>query len=35
MFVARTPKHNIVMPAFIGFHWAKRLFEWLYLRRYR
>jgi len=35
MFVARTPKHNIVMPSFIGFHWAKRLFEWIYLRKYR
>jgi sulfide:quinone oxidoreductase len=35
MFVARTPSRNIVMPSFIGFHWAKRFFEWMYLRRYR
>ena len=35
MFVARTAKRNIVMPSFVGFHWAKRLFEWNYLRQYR
>jgi sulfide:quinone oxidoreductase len=35
MFVARTGKRNIVLPSFIGFHWAKRVFEWLYLRKYR
>jgi len=35
MLVARTPKRNIVLPSFIGFHWAKRLFEWNYLRQYR
>ena len=35
MFVARTAKRNLILPSFIGFHWAKRLFEWLYLRRYR
>jgi sulfide:quinone oxidoreductase len=35
MFVARTAKRNLLLPSFIGFHWAKRLFEWLYLRRYR
>ena len=35
MFVARSGKRNIVLPSFIGFHWAKRVFEWLYLRRYR
>lgn len=35
MFVARSGTRNIVLPSFIGFHWAKRLFEWLYLRRYR
>ena len=35
MFVARTPKRNILMPSFIGFHWAKRFFEWWYLRKYR
>ncbi|MEZ5588101.1 MAG: FAD-dependent oxidoreductase [Sedimenticolaceae bacterium] len=35
MFVARTPSRNIVLPSFIGFHWAKRFFEWMYLRQYR
>lgn len=35
MFVARSGTRNIVLPSFIGFHWAKRLFEWMYLRRYR
>ncbi len=35
MFVARTARRNVVMPSFIGFHWAKRLFEWRYLRQYR
>ena len=35
MLVARTPNRNIVLPSFIGFHWAKRLFEWSYLRQYR
>jgi len=35
MFVARTPNRNIVLPSFVGFHWAKRLFEWMYLRQYR
>ena len=35
MFVARTAKRNLILPSFIGFHWAKRIFEWLYLRKYR
>lgn len=35
MLVARTEKHNLVLPKFVGFHWAKRLFEWNYLRQYR
>lgn len=35
MFVARTGKRNIVLPSFIGFHWTKRFFEWMYLRKYR
>jgi sulfide:quinone oxidoreductase len=35
MMVYRTEKRNIVTPAFAGFHWAKRLFEWHYLREYR
>jgi sulfide:quinone oxidoreductase len=35
MLVARTDKRNLVLPSFVGFHWAKRLFEWNYLRQYR
>lgn len=35
MLVARTEKHNLVLPAMQPFHWLKRGFEWLYLRRYR
>lgn len=35
MLVARTPHRNLVLPSFVGFHWAKRLFEWNYLRQYR
>lgn len=35
MLVARTPKHNLVLPNLRLFHWLKRLFEWWYLRRYR
>jgi len=35
MMVYRTEKRNVVTPPFIGFHWAKRLFENHYLREYR
>jgi sulfide:quinone oxidoreductase len=35
MLVARNDKRNLVLPSFVGFHWAKRLFEWNYLRQYR
>ncbi len=35
MLVVRTLKRNLVLPTFVGFHWAKRLFEWNYLRQYR
>ena len=35
MLVARTPSRNLVLPSFVGFHWAKRAFEWKYLRQYR
>lgn len=35
MMVYRSERRNIVTPAFTGFHWAKRLFEWHYLRNYR
>jgi sulfide:quinone oxidoreductase len=33
--VARDEKRNLVMPKLRLFHWLKRLFEWLYLRKYR
>lgn len=35
MLVARTATRNVMMPSFVGFHWAKRAFEWNYLRQYR
>jgi sulfide:quinone oxidoreductase len=35
MLVARSSTRNLVLPKFIGFHWAKRAFEWNYLRQYR
>jgi sulfide:quinone oxidoreductase len=35
MLVARTEKHNLVLPSFIAFHWMKRAFEWWYLREFR
>jgi sulfide:quinone oxidoreductase len=35
MYVFRTQKNNVVLPSFVGFHWAKRAFEWNYLRQYR
>jgi len=35
MLVARTPKRSIVLPACRIWHWAKRFFEWWYLRQYR
>jgi sulfide:quinone oxidoreductase len=35
MLVARTSKRNLVLPSFVGFHWAKRAFERAYLRHYR
>lgn len=35
MLVTRTEKASRVTPPFIAFHWAKRLFEWNYLRKYR
>jgi len=35
MLVARTEKHNLVMPEMRILHWTKRLFEWWYLRQYR
>lgn len=35
MLVARTEKHNLVLPSSPVFHWLKRGFEWWYLRHYR
>jgi sulfide:quinone oxidoreductase len=35
MLVARTDRLNLMLPASPVFHWAKRAFERLYLRRYR
>lgn len=33
--VWRTPRRNLVLPPSRIFHWAKRAFEWRYLRKYR
>lgn len=35
MLVARTENYNVVLPSLRLFHWLKRFFEWLYLRRVR
>ena len=35
MMVYRTEKRNLVTPPFVGFHWAKRVFEHHYLKEYR
>lgn len=35
MLVARTPQRSTVLPACRLWHWAKRFFEWWYLRQYR
>lgn len=35
MLITRNEKSSRVLPASLGFHWAKRLFEWRYLRKYR
>jgi sulfide:quinone oxidoreductase len=35
MLVARTERHNLMLPDLRLLHWTKRLFEWWYLRRYR
>ncbi len=35
MLIARTPKHSIILPANRFWHWAKRFFEWWYLRQFR
>jgi sulfide:quinone oxidoreductase len=33
--VWRTPQRNVLLPSMRLFHWAKRGFEWNYLRQYR
>lgn len=33
--VWRTPRRNVLLPPSRLFHWAKRAFEWQYLRSYR
>ncbi|MGV6827094.1 MAG: NAD(P)/FAD-dependent oxidoreductase [bacterium] len=35
MLVTRTEQRNIITPPTIFLHWAKRFFEWWYLRKYR
>lgn len=35
LLVARNERFNLVLPSMRLFHWLKRFFEWLYLRRYR
>ncbi len=35
MLVARTEKRSFILPSSRLFHWAKRGFEWMYLRQYR
>jgi len=35
MYISRTEKSGIVLPATILLHWAKRFYEWMYLRQYR
>jgi len=35
MMVSRTEQKNIMLPATVFLHWAKRFFEWMYLRKYR
>ena len=33
--VWRTAQRNVILPPLRAFHWIKRGFEWLYLRKYR
>lgn len=35
MLVFRNEKHKLLLPKTRLFNWAKRLFEWIYLRSYR
>ena len=35
MLVTRTEKRSFMLPPMLPMHWAKRYFEWMYLRKYR
>jgi sulfide:quinone oxidoreductase len=35
MLVARSEKRSFILPPMLLLHWAKRYFEWMYLRKYR
>ena len=35
MFISRSAKRSVVLPATRFAHWMKRFFEWWYLRQYR
>ena len=35
MLVARTEKRNFILPPMLPLHWTKRLFEWMYLKKYK
>ena len=35
ILVYRNPQRSLVIPGGVFLHWAKRFFEWWYLRRYR
>ena len=35
ILVVRTPTFNLISPPLRLLHWAKKLFEWWYIRRYR
>ncbi len=35
ILISRTQSRNVMLPPSPLFHWLKRLFEWLYLRKYR
>ncbi len=35
ILVYRNPRRSLVIPGGVFLHWAKRFFEWWYLRRYR
>ena len=35
MLVSRNEKRNYMLPPMLPLHWAKRFFEWMYLRKYR